>query len=1212
MSIKKNKLITQIVLLLILMASFFVIKSIVLKQDPKHFAIEKFKKAYGKNLLVLTERIHELQRQYILDPNRLWDDKNIFAGNHYEPLFIFNKSQLVFWNNTEVNPDDLRQLFLRKQKRGIAHLGLGWYQFVLKRQDTLIYVALNTILKSYPVTNKYLTDYYNKDYLISDKEALTKNPRLSDDKIYSLDGKFLVGLVFKDDNVYNSVVGNILSFIWILIFSVLLILLINSIVYFNIKKSVLSPVIQFALYFGLAFVLFWVGTDYLLPAYLKQTNLFETWIPDPLLRSRGAAVLFSIYLLIISFKTLENSKPLKNSWLEWFKIVIISVLNFVLTLFLLQLLNNVYNYTLKQSDITIGFLFRHDVVELLFLVAIVLSVFFYQVAFYYWFKNHKRYFIINTLVASLAALVFYWLFPLNNPIIYLSTFLIQVGTPLIIYYTPVKQSIAFLRYLMLITLFTFSVTLIINKAYEEFKNINHQRVVAELTNRIDQDVVLKFEEIENDLQNDIIVKYMLDDSLADQELIDYISSDYMHRNFYNYDVQLTFCRKDYLLSLQPQGNVIACGDFFDDIKTDGHIINHDSSLFLIEDGSESSYYLGQITLRKDSLHNDRLFIELFSSVIPKDAGYPEIIVDENHSLDLSEYTIAKYENNELIYQYGGFDYHTDYQSIASYPDSSFFLMKDYIHYKVRLPGNKVLVVSRPAFTFSEKMGTFSVLFILFSLVSLILYVVYFGSKTLLYLRYSFNARLQIFFIVTLLGLFVLLAAITAYYFFNTRQTITLNQLNEKSKSVLMELQYNYGKEELSEDNPEVLQEALRELSMVFFTDINLYDQNGKLLATSQPKLFEEGFLAPVINPLAYKNIVLDKKLVFLNTEHIGKLAYFSEYVPISFSAAGINGILNLPYFTRQSKIKNSFFKMLFNYLNLFVLVGIMGTFVAILVSRFLTRPLLMLQKSLAELSITKKNEPLEWEQDDEIGQLIQEYNRMVKKLEESAELLKQTERESAWREIAQQIAHEIRNPLTPMKLNVQYLKKIYREDNEKFEQKFDLLTESIITQIEALNEVASMFSDLARNSSSELTRVDIIPLLRSAVLLYNNTSGINVSFETKIEKAVVTAREAELLRVFNNLIKNAVQAMNDEEGGKVTVQLREGTGFFEIRIIDNGKGISEEMKKKIFMPYFTTKSGGTGLGLAIVKNIIEELGGEIFFRSEEGIGSVFIIKLKKA
>ncbi len=211
--------------------------------------------------------------------------------------------------------------------------------------------------------------------------------------------------------------------------------------------------------------------------------------------------------------------------------------------------------------------------------------------------------------------------------------------------------------------------------------------------------------------------------------------------------------------------------------------------------------------------------------------------------------------------------------------------------------------------------------------------------------------------------------------------------------------------------------------------------------------------------------------------------------------------------------------------------------------------------------------------------------------------------------MAQQVAHEIRNPLTPMKLNIQYLQKLYRDSKPDFDEKWKSLSLSLIDQIETLNEVAATFSDLARNSSVKKESVDILPLVISAVELYSNREKVQISINTNLQQALVLARQSELLRVFNNLIKNAVQSVMPH-GGKVTITITKDGGYYEVRIEDTGDGIPEDMKDRIFQPYFTTKSGGTGIGLAIVKTIVDEMNGQLSFESQSGKGSVFVVRLK--
>jgi nitrogen fixation/metabolism regulation signal transduction histidine kinase len=298
---------------------------------------------------------------------------------------------------------------------------------------------------------------------------------------------------------------------------------------------------------------------------------------------------------------------------------------------------------------------------------------------------------------------------------------------------------------------------------------------------------------------------------------------------------------------------------------------------------------------------------------------------------------------------------------------------------------------------------------------------------------------------------------------------------------------------------------------------------------------------------------------------------------------------------------------------LFVILGIIATLLALFLSKILIKPLAVLQKSLATIQIEKPNTKIEWNIDDEIGKLIKEYNKMIDKLEQSTALLKQSERESAWREIAQQIAHEIKNPLTPMKLNVQYLEKAYLESDPKFDEKMKSISASLITQIETLDKVAEMFSDFAKTNRKNFEKVNLLEIVKSSASLFHNNSffKIEITYEKNKSDYFILAFEKDILRVFNNLIKNAIQSLEGKPSGKVEVVLTSDENQIVVQVIDNGKGIKDKEKSNIFQPYFTTKTGGTGLGLAIVKNIMAEIGGEISFESSPETGTCFILKFNR-
>ena len=320
------------------------------------------------------------------------------------------------------------------------------------------------------------------------------------------------------------------------------------------------------------------------------------------------------------------------------------------------------------------------------------------------------------------------------------------------------------------------------------------------------------------------------------------------------------------------------------------------------------------------------------------------------------------------------------------------------------------------------------------------------------------------------------------------------------------------------------------------------------------------------------------------------------------------GIVNLPYFARQTQITRSYYIMLSYLINIYVIISIIGALIAIIFSRYLTKPLVLLQESLKTIRIDKHNEKIQWNKNDEIGLLINEYNLMVDKLEQSADLLKHSERESAWREVAQQIAHEIKNPLTPMKLNVQYLEKAYKNNDPDFGLKINSISKSLITQIDVLNEVAEMFSNFAKSKSLKLVKVNLKSVIASAVNLFNKNDDITITTNYNNDKELYTQGfEKDILRVINNILKNAIQSIDKNTVGKINIKINQDNKFITIAITDNGKGIPEEMKSKIFHPYFTTKTSGTGLGLAIVKNIMNEIGGKVSFEDAENGGTRFLL-----
>jgi nitrogen fixation/metabolism regulation signal transduction histidine kinase len=286
---------------------------------------------------------------------------------------------------------------------------------------------------------------------------------------------------------------------------------------------------------------------------------------------------------------------------------------------------------------------------------------------------------------------------------------------------------------------------------------------------------------------------------------------------------------------------------------------------------------------------------------------------------------------------------------------------------------------------------------------------------------------------------------------------------------------------------------------------------------------------------------------------------------------------------------------------------------SLFIGKQLSAPLNMLQNKLKEMRLGRRNEKIDYNQNDEIGQLVIQYNRTVDELEQSARLLAKSERESAWKSMARQVAHEINNPLTPMKLSIQQLQRTKKLNDERFDDYFEKSTSMLIEQIDNLSRIAGTFSNFARMPEAKFERVDIAARLHSAVQLFaNNNEQIQIDYKGPEKEVHVYADPEQLVQVFNNLLKNATQAIPDDRPGYIEINLWQETERIMIEIRDNGVGIESELYDKLFVPNFTTKSNGMGLGLAIAKNIIELSGGSISFTSGLNEGTTFRVILPKA
>jgi len=419
-------------------------------------------------------------------------------------------------------------------------------------------------------------------------------------------------------------------------------------------------------------------------------------------------------------------------------------------------------------------------------------------------------------------------------------------------------------------------------------------------------------------------------------------------------------------------------------------------------------------------------------------------------------------------------------------------------------------------------------------------------------------------------------------------------------------------EKLSGELQEYVAYLLQKFSYVFFTDINLYDLDGSLIASSRPKMFKEGLIGDRMNTEAYAALAVHVKPEFLHEEKIGELSFLSAYALFRNSDQEVLAYINLPYFAKQDDVKkevSTFFVALFNIYVVLILIAVL---IALIISNRITQPLRLIQEKLSKVTLGGANEPINWKGQDEIGRLVDQYNRMLGELETSAALLAKSERESAWREMAKQVAHEIKNPLTPMKLSVQHLQRAYKDEHVDWEKKLNQFTQTLIQQIDALTNIADEFSNFAKMPKTKNAVIELSDIIQNAIDLFQEAGPVEISFVNRAADQgplLILADKEQLNQVLNNLIKNAIQAIPHPEEGKVDIRIFRRDDMYIVEVKDNGSGIKPEEYDKIFFPNFTTKTGGMGLGLALVKNMIENVGGTVWFESKINQGASFFFSI---
>ncbi|MCH3883570.1 sensor histidine kinase [Tenacibaculum aquimarinum] len=459
---------------------------------------------------------------------------------------------------------------------------------------------------------------------------------------------------------------------------------------------------------------------------------------------------------------------------------------------------------------------------------------------------------------------------------------------------------------------------------------------------------------------------------------------------------------------------------------------------------------------------------------------------------------------------------------------------------------------------------------------------------------------------------ILIAAVTIYQYDEQTKEYNEKRFERKEDATKQDIEIELTRRTTFAVNTEnlkhIFQNRIYEISQVHKLNITMYNMNGELLKSSKPIAFEKVDEKPlsteIINELANSS---NHRILKDDTRE--EVNYQSSYTYINDPKFKRIGILELQIAqdnTEQQRELEEFMSRLgFVYVFMFLIAIALAYFL----SSYITRSIQTISEKIKETRLNKRNEKITLgSASSEINSLVDAYNNMIDQLEDSAVKLAQSEREQAWREMAKQVAHEIKNPLTPMRLTVQSFERKFNPEDPEIKGKMAEYSETLIQQIDVMSSIASAFSDFAKMPTQRREQLDVIDVVKHALDIFTEDYIEYIPKETKIE---ANLDKTQLIRIVTNLVKNATQAINIDKNPKIEVQVYSKENNVLIVVSDNGKGISEANKKLIFEPKFTTKTSGMGLGLAMIKNIIEAYNGSISFTSTEEIGTVFTVILPK-
>lgn len=1134
--------------------------------------------------------------QKSIDSAQVWETQVQPQSSH---VYVYKNRKLALWSQHYFVPP-----FENHEKDTVVFKNYHTGKFILiqhfytKGNDTYHLMGLIPVYKKYAVKTQYLSSTYALEYLNRQVDKISVQPNGVND-VY-LHGKFIFSVEAKQkvEAIPFTVLKTIIIILLYLILVAWGVVLAIWFLYKFSKWKVLTAASVF--------------TVVILLIPIKQPLYLLEHIPPPLVQIiKNAIVLLafgSFAAIVVANIRIKNVSFLRKVPVLW---LLAGVgLQSLLAVYIL----NQTSYFTTLPDYSIEFshlqLFKPQKTVSFLLYIIYAGIF----LLYVHIVTKPVAFAVNRRIPHLtygALIVGLFIWMLGEPghkywQVPLATCYVLLSILCLFFWPEVWRRLVYITYIYLfigIIFFAFLIAWVNRSVVLEQQNKLMAKVAAKVNNEAEYIDFSKMQAIADSISHDplisdIFVNPFASVETAEQKVIKYYVGDYFEKfecnvYFFNtagYCLNKTVKRSyfDYYKQYNQPKYRTKYKNLFQ--------INSPAKVYYkfseIKDGQQAiGYFTLEFTARR-TLPNS-IFPKLF---LEKDVYMYEW--DEQPAFGV-------YKGNVLVSSSGKFNFAQNIPTV--YPQSfsnenKEVFVSGYRCKRFTFTDSKSIIVALPDYQTKRLFSNFGLLFFTFAfflLIFILTNTIYtklrqshaaFATKIQLYLNIAFVVPLAI-------------VSITAFTVIIGHHQAELDQnfINraEGISQSLSEWMSQYQKNSLKTED---INSRLEAISRVTQTDLLVYQPNGKFLAGTEPKIFELNLLSEYVNPQAFKALVYYKQNHFLAAESIGTLPFKTVYYAIkNIDNGDFMGFLAIPYFDSGKEISSRINDAFSTILNVFTLLFIGFLALSFFASKLLIAPLTMLTNRLKHTRLEAMNTPLPYAANDEIGLLVNAYNTMLNKLEESKKILAANEKETAWREMAKQVAHEIKNPLTPIKLTLQNLLRL-KKDNQLSKEEINnyenAAIKTVLTHIDLLSEIATSFSAFAQMPIPIMESCYIAHILEDIDLLYRSYPQVKVAQPTTCRDVKILADRKLLIRIFTNLITNALEATNETENARIEVNVHCNETYFIFKISDNGHGILPENRNKIFEPNFSTKKGGSGIGLAVAKRGIELMGGSIQFNNE--------------